>query len=825
MNTKDTDSSQEKNRSAALAAILNSVADGILVVSLEGKIVFMNPQFIKMWSIPEDVTDALEALKIAYPQTKTENGFFDLVQSIYTHPKKRSYDLVELKDGRVFELFSIPQIVDGEIIGRVWTYRDVTEQKQTERALRESETRYRELLTAERRHIQELKLLDKVRSVLSQELELPIVFRRVVEAIAETFGYNLVSIYMLEDGVLKLQHQIGYHNVIETIAISSGVSGQVVRTGQPILLKDVSERKDFLGAIEGIVSEICVPLVDAGHVIGFINVESTNNIQLTEEDLNLMVALSEHISIAINRAKLYTKLWQQEAQYRKLFELAPIGMGITKRDGDLKYVNQSFANTLGYEPHELEQKNLREITYADDLTKNLELIDQLYSYKISNYSLEKRYIRKDGSLAPVSLQVSMLPNIIEEEEEPSMIAQIVDLSELKQAEEVLRQAQKMESLGIMAGGIAHDFNNLLVAMIGQSSLSLKKLDDNKVDQAAVHMQKALTAAERAAALTRQLLAYSGKGKFEIRPVNLNDIVLENYHLFEVALPKNIKIETILDQKLPPIEADSSQIQQIIMNLLLNAADAIGEHAGQITISTNVIEINQRNADNYLLDPQHPLTEGHYVRFTVADDGMGIPPEVMSQIFDPFYTTKERGHGLGLAAVLGIVRGHRGGIHVESILQQGTTFDLIFPISLKQITPPQPEPFETPTSLTPHNITQSILIIDDEEDVRQTLTHILETEGVPIFAADNGRTGLELYKQNRDKIALVILDLSMPDMNGAEVFEKLRAENEQIPIILSSGYSESEATRPFIGQGLADFLQKPYTATNLLTKIKPYLETV
>ncbi len=676
MNTKDTDSTQEKNQSAALAAILNSVADGILVVSLEGDIVFMNPQFIKMWSIPEDVTDALEALKIAYPQTKAGQGFFDVVQSIYTHPKKRSYDLVELKDGRVFELLSIPQVVDDKIIGRVWTYRDVTEQKQTERALRESETRYRELLTAERRHTQELKLLDKVRSVLNQELELPIVFRRVVEAIAETFGYNLVSIYILEDGVLKLQHQVGYHNVIETIAITSGVSGQVVRTGQPILLKDVSERKDFLGAIEGIVSEICVPLFDADQVIGFINVESTDNIQLTEDDLNLMVALSEHIGIAINRAKLYTKLWQQEAQYRNLFELAPIGMGITKRNGNLRYVNQSFANTLGYEPHELEQKNLREITHPDDLAKNLELIDQLYKYKISNYALEKRYIRKDGSFAPVSLQVSMLPNI-SEEEEPSMIAQIVDLSELKQAEEVLRQAQKMESLGIMAGGIAHDFNNLLVAMIGQSSLALKKLEDDKVEQAAVHMHKALTAAERAAALTRQLLAYSGKGKFEIKPVNLNDIVLENYHLFEIALPKNIKIETILDQKLPPIEADSSQIQQIIMNLLLNGAEAIHGRAGQVTLTTRIQQITKKRPLILPLSRQ-PLEEGDYVVLEVKDNGMGMDKNTLERIFDPFFTTKFTGRGLGLAAVLGIVSSHGGGLQVKSEAGIGTTFTLYFP---------------------------------------------------------------------------------------------------------------------------------------------------
>lgn len=508
-------------------------------------------------------------------------------------------------------------------------------------------------------------------------------------------------------------------------------------------------------------------------------------------------------------------LRESEERYRQMIESSPDGIYISQ-GGKVVYANQALIEMLGANTaadlvgqqcttiiHSHFQERLHQFKQTKEFSKPLPLI----------------FLRMDGQ--PIEVEISLAA--IEYRGQPASQTFVRDLTERKRIEKMLQQTQKVESLGILAGGVAHDFNNLLVAMLGHTSLALRTIPEES--KAHRYVFKAMKAAERASELTRQLLAYSGQGHFEIRSLNLNDLINENLHLFQVALPKHIRLQTDFYTQLPPIEADTSQMQQIIMNLLLNAADAIGEHSGQVTIATNVIEINQLNADNYLLDPQHPLTEGHYVRFTVSDTGMGIPPEVMTQIFDPFYTTKERGHGLGLAAVLGIVRGHRGGIHVESVLHQGTTFDLIFPISSKQINQPQPEIQENHPALTPQKITQSVLIIDDEEDVRQTLTNILETEGIPIFEADDGLAGLEIYKQHRDKIALVILDLSMPNMNGAEVFERLRAENEQVPIMLSSGYSESEATRPFIGQGLADFLQKPYTATSLLTKIKPYLETI
>lgn len=661
------------NSIAILQATLNAVADGIIVVDFQGEIVLMNPQFLNMWSIPSRCQGKSAVLKYAVAQIKEPRQAITRFNEIYGDSQINTHDVIELKDGRTFECISMPQYIDGEIVGRVWTFRDITAQQEIEKALREREEQYRELLITERRHLQELQLLDRVRTSLSRELNLSVIFRKVVEAIVETFGYNQVSIYLLDGEVLKLQYQLGYNQVISEIHISQGVSGEVVRTGRPVLIEDVSKMPSFLGAIEGIVSEVCVPLFDEGRVVGFINVESINNLQLTEADLSLMIALSEHISIAINRARLYTAVRQQEEQYRQLFEVAPIGMGITNHEGTLIFANQSFANTLGYELAELQQKNLHDIAYADDKNIDLALIEQLFAQEIPNYRVEKRFVRKDGSLAYVSLQVSLLPDI--DNRPRYMIAQIVDLSEVKQTEEALRQAQKTESLGLMAGGIAHDFNNLLVAIIGQSSLALTKLD--KEHEAAVHVRKTLGAAERAAALTQQLLAYSGQGKFQISALNLNESVLENLSLIELALPQHVQIKMILADDLPAIEADPNQIQQIIMNLIINGAEATDSHIGQITLVTRVAIIPKGQVLQIpILRKQLP--EGRYVVLEVQDNGSGMDSKTLEKIFDPFFTTKFTGRGLGLAAVLGIVRGHRGGIIVNSVPHQGTKFALYFP---------------------------------------------------------------------------------------------------------------------------------------------------
>ncbi|MCI0398028.1 MAG: PAS domain S-box protein [Chloroflexi bacterium] len=394
---------------------------------------------------------------------------------------------------------------------------------------------------------------------------------------------------------------------------------------------------------------------------------------------------------------------------------------------------------------------------------------------------------------------------------------ITDITERKQAEEALRHGQKMESLGILAGGVAHDFNNLLVAMLGQTSLALLKLPPE--NSARQHVEKAVKAAERASDLTRQLLAYSGRGQFTHRPIDLNAFLRESTPLLEVSLPKHVQLRWELADPLVAIEGDLGQIQQVVMNLVLNAAEAIGDRPGAIVITTGERLIGQ-NDNHYWRETNDPLKPGQYIFLKVADDGSGMDDNTLGKIFDPFFTTKFTGRGLGLAAVLGIMRGHKGGVSVSSQVGQGTTFELLFPVSeaevarLPILAPAQPVRKQP----------GAVLVIDDEAAVREAASDILELEGLRVIAAADGLKGIHLYQEQAADIDLVLLDLSMPGLSGEETFRELQRLNPQVQVILSSGYSAAEVNRAFQGRGIAGFIQKPYDWETLASAVWRHLDS-
>ncbi len=392
---------------------------------------------------------------------------------------------------------------------------------------------------------------------------------------------------------------------------------------------------------------------------------------------------------------------------------------------------------------------------------------------------------------------------------------IRDITEQMLAEEALRQTQKLESLGVLASGIAHDFNNLLVAILGQASVALKKLPPE--ESARTNIERAAKAAERAADLTRQLLAYSGQSQPEIHPLDLNTLIEENLHLFQVAVPKTICLSRDLDDSLPLIEADKSQIQQVIMNLITNAAEAIGNRPGKVIVTTNQ-EMMTTKLDGLCPYTGELLPPGQYVTLQVSDNGSGMNEATLAKIFDPFYTTKFTGRGLGLAAVLGIVRGHEGGVKVDSKPGQGTTFTFYFPAS--SLVKPH---CQTTDNVRAAGSTQGyILIIDDEPPILEAVRDILELDGLHALTAADGRTGIELYRKMRDNIHLVLLDLSMPEMSGEETLTQLQEIDPDVPVLLSSGYSETVAVHRIRSLGVLGFLQKPYDADKLLNAVHRYL---
>jgi len=383
--------------------------------------------------------------------------------------------------------------------------------------------------------------------------------------------------------------------------------------------------------------------------------------------------------------------------------------------------------------------------------------------------------------------------------------------ERRKLEDKILQAQKLESLGVMAGGIAHDFNNLLMVILGYANLASMEL--GVTPSGREHIKKIETAAKDAADLCNQMLAYSGKGRFLVTTLDLNDIVHEMPHLLKVSIGKNAVMKFNLSDDLPSIEADASQMRQVIMNLIVNASEAIGDDSGVITAGTRAVELESKDINALYLGRK--LSPGLYVRVEVTDTGCGMDEETRSRIFDPFFTTKFTGRGLGLAAVSGIVRSHKGGIMLSSKPGEGATFKVFFPVTEKPVgrdaKAPQP-PAELRGSGT-------ILVVDDQQDVREVTRGMLEARGFTVLTAGSGAEGVELLCVRGDDIAAVILDLTMPGMDGEETFHAMRRAKNDVRVILASGYSESDLAERFANMGVAGFIHKPCRIDDLVAKIR------
>lgn len=378
------------------------------------------------------------------------------------------------------------------------------------------------------------------------------------------------------------------------------------------------------------------------------------------------------------------------------------------------------------------------------------------------------------------------------------------------------QAQKLESLGVLAGGIAHDFNNLLTSVIGYSDLARSELPAHS--SARELLDEAVTGARRAAELTQQMLAYSGKGTLTTEPVQLSALVSDITRLLEVSISKKCVLRFDLMEDLPVCQGDATQLRQVIMNLIINASDAIGDRSGVIAITTGVAWCDREYlAENFIDDN---LSEGLYVHLEVADTGSGMTPETRAKIFDPFFTTKFTGRGLGLAAVLGIVRGHKGAIRVYSELGRGTTFKMLLPADPNvELAQPVPDP-----EAEQWRGSGSILVVDDEESIRGLMRHALLKMGFEVVTANDGREGVEAFRKMADANPLVLLDLTMPHLDGAAAFAELRRIRPDVRVILMSGYSEHPSATQFAGKGLAGFIQKPFNIGDLRELVRSTLST-
>jgi two-component system cell cycle sensor histidine kinase/response regulator CckA len=395
-----------------------------------------------------------------------------------------------------------------------------------------------------------------------------------------------------------------------------------------------------------------------------------------------------------------------------------------------------------------------------------------------------------------------------------------DITASKRAEEEQRRleaqiqnTQRLESLGILAGGIAHDFNNLLVAVLGHADLALANM--SATAPARQHVEEIGRAAQRARELTNQMLAYSGKGRFVVLRLQINDVISEMGQLLQASIPKKVLLRYGLEADLSVVEVDVAQIRQVVMNLVTNAAEAIGDRCGTITLVTRSQHVDEAYLQRTCMG--QTLPEGEYVSIEVSDTGCGMDSATRDRIFEPFFTTKFQGRGLGLAAVLGIVRAHGGTITVYSELGKGSCVKVLLPASQGGVSP---QPVSAAASAAP--LAGAVLVVDDEEAVREVARQMLENLGFTVLVAVDGVAALDAFWSHREEIRLVLLDMTMPRMDGEETFRELRRLAPDVRVILTSGYNEQDATSHFVGRGLAGFIQKPFAMAELEGRVREIL---
>lgn len=484
------------------------------------------------------------------------------------------------------------------------------------------------------------------------------------------------------------------------------------------------------------------------------------------------------------------------AQWRAIVESSEDAIVSKDLTGIIQSWNHGAEQVFGYTRDEAVGKSMSLLVPPDRRHEESDIIERIRGGgRVRHFETVR--VRKDGRQIHVSLTISPIRDAKGTVAGVSHVAR--DIGANKELEHQMHQAQKLESLGVLAGGLAHDFNNLLTGVLGNASLLQEDLESNHPAQSRV--TEIINASEQAALLVKQMLAYAGKGKFVVQRIDLSQQVAEIAPLIRSSLSPGVQLELQLDPNLPKIEADPSQMQQLLMNLAINAAEAVGQTPGTVTIHTW-----SREADDEL----QAILE-------VKDTGIGMDDATKARIFDPFFTTKFTGRGLGLAAVLGIIRAHRGSITVESAPGNGSTFTVVLPACESF---DGSEPREPQSELLGYG---TILVVDDEELVRNMARFSLERFGYAVETANDGQSAVEIFAARPHDFDGILLDFTMPAMAGEEALSALQQIRANVPILLTSGFNEVEAMRRFGDRGIAGFLQKPYTATTLGRKMKQALQ--
>ena len=517
------------------------------------------------------------------------------------------------------------------------------------------------------------------------------------------------------------------------------------------------------------------------------------------------------------RKKAEEALMASERRFRALIENNSDGIIILDAEKKCRYVSPSVSMIWGYSEEELLGTPPTLYIPPEDVQRIRGDLDALRDNPGRVWRFQHWIRHKDGSYRWLSVVAT---NLLHEPAVGGIVVNIRDITEKKKAEEEqarleaqMRETQKLESLGVLAGGIAHDFNNMLVTILGYADLAENDLPPISPVRGFLH--EIVESSRRAADLCQQMLAYAGKGKFLIAPVSLSQLVQDTIKLLQLSISKKAVLSLDLASNLPAVMADANQMRQVIMNLVLNASDALGEASGTISVTTTLVEAERDHLNTMRLG--HDLQPGTYVGLKVTDTGCGMDEATLGRIFEPFFTTKFAGRGLGLAAVLGIVRSHGGALGVESLPGQGTTFQILFSATASTAEVPVVK------DNIPLHGSGLILVADDEDSVRRLAVVILQALGFQTVEARDGQEAVDVIQRQGQEIRAALIDLTMPRLDGRQAVVEIRRLAPNFPVIIMSGYTETEISGWFAGDGLVKFLQKPFTKNDLAEKLAEVLQ--
>ncbi len=764
---------QDSARALSLMrATLDSTADGILVVGPTGKIKTFNMVFVRMWRLPAELLDSgddARALQFVVDQLSEPQQFIDKVQHLYAHPEAESFDTLAFKDGRYFERYSQSQLVDGKLLGRVWSFRDVTKRVRAEASLSKSEERLKLALDATQDGLWDW-------NIRTGDVYFSPQWARLL-------GYDPDEVPARVDFFFTILHPDDISQVNQ--AITEHLNGQTpVKQGEVRLRMKSGEFRWFL---------------DRGQVVA-------------RDASGTPLRMVGTITDITARKHAESVLQETQARTRLLIQAANVGLW----DWDLVtndvYFSPEWKQQLGFADHEVGNRFEEWETrlHPADREHTLKAVRDQIQGRSASYEVEFRLRHKDGSWRWIYARGELAYDAAGHP--ARMRGCHLDITERRRLAEELRQSHKMEAIGQLAGGVAHDFNNILAAIVGNVELAISDTDpDHPARESLVEIRKA---SARARSLVKQILAFSRQQPHERRIIMLAPLVEEAVRLLRATMPASVELAVSVAPDVPCVLADSTQLHQVLINLCTNAWHALAGAAGRIDIKVESAILDAAN--NRLAD----LPPGRYACIWVTDTGVGIDTATLSRIFEPFFTTKEigKGTGLGLSVVHGIVHGHGGAVLVDSKPNEGTTFRVYLPAATAG-----DEALPAASTTSRNGEGRRILFVDDEVALVDVATRMLERLNYRVTGLTSAETALLDFHENLQQFDLVITDLNMPGMSGLEFAAEIRKLRPELPVVMISGHITGELRQRAYIAGINEVLNKPITADELNASIHTLLD--